>query len=111
MRRLATVTFFRSGKVARREVVEITCDRCGRTETQNSEELPKLDGPELDASFHGEHITFQDLCKRCRDAVDGYFNRLAKKPLEVLEKVVDLEQPAEDKPAPEAKKKSFLGLG
>lgn len=65
--------------MARREVIEITCDRCGRTETQSSTETPKGGSPEIDATFHGEKVRFNDLCKRCREAVTGYFTRIAKK--------------------------------
>lgn len=64
--------------MARREVVEVECDRCGRTETQGPEDEG---GPnsEVSVTFHGETYTYDDLCKRCRSAVKGYFDRIAKK--------------------------------
>lgn len=65
--------------MARRDVVEITCDRCGRTETQTTTEMPKTTGAELEATFHGEKVCFNDLCKRCREAVSGYYTRMVKK--------------------------------
>lgn len=65
--------------MARRDVIEITCDRCGRTETQTTVEAPKGGVPEIDACFHGQKVAFNDLCKRCRDAVKGYFIRIGKK--------------------------------
>jgi hypothetical protein len=65
--------------MARRDVIEVTCDRCKRKETQCSTDMPTGGSPEVDATFHGERITFNDLCKRCREAVGGYFGRLAKK--------------------------------
>jgi hypothetical protein len=96
--------------MARRDVIEITCDRCGRTETQGSAEAPKTQGPEIDATFHGEKISFSDLCKRCREAVNGYFSRIAKKaddqekPSNVT--AIDPTQPVK---VEEPKKKGFLG--
>jgi hypothetical protein len=65
--------------MARRDVIEITCDRCGRTETQSSAEAAKPGVPEIQATFHDEKICFNDLCKRCRAAVKGYFTRMVKK--------------------------------
>ena len=87
--------------MARRDVVEITCDRCGRTETQSSTEAPKGGVPELHATFHDETTHFNDLCKRCRDAVKGYFDRITKK----------VEEPVAGAPTSheEPKKRGFLG--
>lgn len=65
--------------MARRDVIEITCDRCGKTETQSSTEAPKQGAPEIQATFHDEKVTYNDLCKRCREAVKGYFTRITKK--------------------------------
>lgn len=67
--------------MARRDVVEVTCDRCGRVETQSSGDAPKIEGGkgEVSITFHGEAHSFEDLCKRCRSAVKGYFDRIAKK--------------------------------
>lgn len=64
--------------MARRDVVEVTCDRCGRTETQASNDK-EVEGHEVTVTFHGETYSYEDLCKRCRLAVKGYFNRIAKK--------------------------------
>lgn len=64
--------------MARREVVEVECDRCGRTETQASNDK-EVEGTEVTVTFHGETYTYEDLCKRCRSAVKGYFDRIAKK--------------------------------
>lgn len=101
--------------MARRDVIEVTCDRCGRTETQSSTEAPKREGqekpaPEIEASFHGEKLAFNDLCKRCREAVKGYFTRISKK-------TEDASAPSAmpGDPAPtaevkeEPKKRGFLG--
>ena len=91
--------------MARRPVVEVTCDRCGRVETQEAGASPKKDGVTSEASvtFHGETVTFEDLCKRCRDAVKGYYTRLAK----IAEDQVPPPPPKEE-PVVE-KKKGFLG--
>lgn len=85
--------------MARRDVIEITCDRCGRTETQSSTEAPKSGAPEIEGSFHGEKVCFNDLCKRCREAVKGYFSRISKK----------ADDQAATPEAPEPKKHGFLG--
>jgi hypothetical protein len=102
--------------MARRDVVEVTCDRCGRTETQTSTETPKGGSPEFHGTFHGETHQFNDLCKRCRDAVKGYFERLCKKIDEqgkpTVEKVVQPATSPVATPHPELKeqkKHNFLG--
>lgn len=103
--------------MARRDVIEVTCDRCGRTETQGSTELPQVEGPEIEVSFHGERFVYNDLCKRCRVAVEGYFSRIAKKADEQAKKSETDEDAPEAASAStsetqgEAKKKGFLGLG
>lgn len=65
--------------MARREVVEITCDRCKKVETQATNARPKGDGPEFSGTLHGDAVKFEDMCKRCRDAVASYWNRIIKK--------------------------------
>lgn len=88
--------------MSRREVIEITCDRCGRTETQSSTEIPKSGSPEMDYTFHGVRVTFNDLCRRCRDAVTGYIARITRK----MDDAVAV-PPEETKDEP--KKRGFLG--
>ena len=97
--------------MARRDVVEVTCDRCGKTETQGSADAPKADGPEIEATFHGEKVSFGDLCKRCREAVRGYFTRISKKADDQVEKgsnVTPIDPTQAPKPD-EPKKRGFLG--
>lgn len=65
--------------MARREVIEVTCDRCGKVETQTTSELRQDVSSELAVTFHEETVSFGDLCRRCRVAVDGYFKKLVKK--------------------------------
>jgi hypothetical protein len=62
--------------MARREVIEINCDRCKRTETQPISAQPASNSPELEITFQGQKIVYSDLCKRCRDAVTGYFKQM-----------------------------------
>lgn len=86
--------------MARRQVVEVICDRCGRTETQEPIQEAKA-GPELTVKFQGETKEYIDLCIRCRKACGGYFKSLTKK----------IEKEPEQKPAPAPKKTGLLGLG
>ncbi len=67
--------------MARREVIEITCDRCGKRETQEKNEVTPAALPE----FQGVLVTpekmdvkFEDLCRKCRETVTNYFKRIAK---------------------------------
>ena len=86
--------------MARREVLEVTCDRCKKTDLQSKDQVKEE--LELVATFHGKKVEFDDLCTKCRSAVEGYFNRMAK--IEEPKK-----EPAQEKP-PE-KKRGFLGGG
>lgn len=62
--------------MGRRKVVEITCDRCKRTETQNESEVSAEGGVELRLGWGGETTEYQDLCRRCRETVRNYVQRL-----------------------------------
>jgi len=102
--------------MARRDVVEITCDRCNRVETQLTGEVARRDDMkyELTASYHGETIQFEDLCHRCREAVKGYYNRIAKKADDQLPTPKESSDSPAPVPAPVEleevqKKRSFLG--
>jgi hypothetical protein len=92
----------RRGKMARREVLQVTCDRCGKDDLQDRTQT--TDEPELVLQYRGEKVVYEDLCKSCRSAVQGYSDRIMKK-----------EQPKKDaegkKDPPEEapKKRSFLG--
>jgi hypothetical protein len=89
--------------MARREVVEVLCDRCGRTETQ-AKDIKTLDEPEFEVSFRGQKKKYNDLCHRCRGAVEGYFKQATKT---VSDK--DIDAPKVDGPAPvESVKKSLF---
>lgn len=87
--------------MARRQVVEIKCDRCQRVENQENTSVPAGVEDELSVTFQGRTIKYHDLCKRCREACANYFKSLTK-------------QPEDEKKAPAApttEKSGFLGLG
>ena len=87
--------------MARREVIEVTCDRCGRTETQGKSEEPKASESELTIEFQGERHKYADLCMRCRRACEGYFKSLTKQ----------VDQKEESEAPPIQEKRGLLGLG
>jgi len=95
--------------MARREVLEIVCDRCQKKDLQTKEQLSEE--PELVATFRGQKTEYKDLCIRCRDAVMGYFNRMTKRDDE--EKKPDVQASTAESPplavVPQEKKRSFLG--
>jgi hypothetical protein len=68
--------------MARREVIEITCGRCGKVETQTAEELPKEDGNKLEFQlrFQGKKISYDDLCRRCRRTLENYVEKITMPP-------------------------------
>jgi hypothetical protein len=90
--------------MARRQVLEVTCDRCKKTETQAVESVP-AEGAELEVTFHGQTVKYEDLCKRCRNACENYFKSMTKQ-------VEEDEKAAEpDGATPPGQPKGFLGLG
>jgi hypothetical protein len=86
--------------MARREVIEITCDRCSKTETQPKSSEP-IQTPELRITFHGVTTEYGDLCVRCRSAVENYFKSMTKRN--------DEEEKAQGKPDEPAKTGFFGG--
>lgn len=89
--------------MARREVIEIICDRCSRTETQEplTEAAITKAEFELKVTFHDQSVQYQDLCKRCRKACEGYFKSMTKQ-VEQEEKLVEDGTP---------ERKGMFGLG
>jgi len=80
--------------MARREVLEVTCDRCKRNDLQEKSQL--IDTEELVTAFRGQTVRYKDLCRRCREAVEGYFKKMVKvseepkvdeKPIDTLKEV------------------------
>lgn len=68
--------------MARKQVLEVICDRCNRVETQEFDQNPKAhsggDVDEMVLRFHSRTIKYGDLCIRCRKAVEGYIKQIAK---------------------------------
>ena len=88
--------------MARREVIEITCDRCGRTETQEPTQAGKDFKVELTIEFHAEKHQYDDLCMRCRKACENYFKSITKQ----------VENESGENPAgTPIEKKGMFGLG
>jgi hypothetical protein len=103
MRKKILVTFLRSGMMARRQVVEIICDRCKRTETQEDKPRPQGEQPGLVITYKGKQVQFDDFCRRCDSTVENYVNKLLKKPED---------DEGVSKPAASKEKKGLLsGLG
>jgi hypothetical protein len=90
--------------MARREVIEINCDRCGGKDLQDKAVLQ--DVAELEVTFHGKKTIYKDLCIRCRCAVEGYFLRMTKQEPEA--KKEDGTNPPPNAPAAEGEKKKGL---
>jgi len=73
--------FMRRIPVARQQVIEVNCSRCG-----NKEYLPVTETKEgtvtasiaLDLFFLGEAYQFEDLCSRCRKTCANYVKALVK---------------------------------
>jgi len=86
--------------MARREVVEIICDRCGRTETQEPSQAGKAAKVELVIEFQTERHEYEDLCMRCRKACEGYFKSMTKQT-----------EKEEAEPEPGQERRGLLGLG
>ena len=92
--------------MARRQVIEVVCDRSKRKDLQEKEEL--TDEAEIELHIRGKVTSFKDLCGRCREACTSYANRILK-----------VDDKAEDKKpiapavqlttAPDTKKKGIFG--
>jgi len=71
--------------MARKQVVEIVCDRCGKTE--HVSDLKRLEKKNGAKDFVGhyldpetskpESIEFEDVCSNCRGVVDNAWKTLA----------------------------------
>lgn len=73
--------------MARREVIEINCDRCNKKEVQNLNEIRANNDPELSLKFGNEEpIVFPDLCRRCRVSLKNYIDRVRMIKLEEEDK-------------------------
>ena len=68
--------------MARREVIEVVCDRCKRVETQAPNAVVKPEGEknEFYLQFHGKITSYEDLCSGCRKALRNYLDRMLFEP-------------------------------
>lgn len=76
--------------MARRQVVEIVCDRCTRTDIRKPEEMH--DGAVVEITFKGETVKYEDLCRRCEDTIGNQFMRITKQKDEEPAKTPDGQQ-------------------
>lgn len=60
--------------MARLEVIQIRCDRCKRVELIPKQD--KKDRPDFEARLGDKHLVFDDLCNRCKQAVDNAWRDL-----------------------------------
>jgi len=90
MRRTVLAAYLSGGKMARREVVEIICGRCGKVETQTADELPEKEGGnkfEFQLRFQGKKLAYDDLCRRCRRTLENYVEKIVMPPAKDKEEV------------------------
>jgi hypothetical protein len=100
--------------MARRQVEEVRCDRCEKVDIRPVEETKLKEGPELEASFQGKKVRYDDLCQRCRDAVKNYFNSMTKQTDEEKAKAAadaPVEKTEDEGAKDQPKEKTFLGFG
>lgn len=69
--------------MAKKNVIEVTCDRCARVEYIDPE-TTKLAGG-LDLTFAGEKIAFPELCSRCGKAIANYIKQIKRAGKEEIE--------------------------
>lgn len=96
--------------MSRREVIEIVCDRCGKTEIKLKNKVaPEIKKNGKGAAFHAriwvpgkgnKNVSYDDLCKRCDGALQNYFDKIKK---------ADQEQSGEEPEKKPEKKPGLLG--
>jgi len=67
--------------MARREVIEVICDRCKRVDTQAPGDRPKIIGGgshEFKISLLGDETAYEDLCVSCRKTLANYHSKIIK---------------------------------
>lgn len=65
--------------MARRQVVEVQCSRCDRTELRDVSPAAVAEESALIVQFGKMSIIFEDLCEPCMGAVRGHLEAVAKK--------------------------------
>lgn len=84
--------------MARRDVVELQCDRCGKPDLQPPDQPVKEGQREFTLEFRGRRIVFADLCRKCRATISNYCD------------MFDLEQKKQSRDAAEGKQGAKLKL-
>lgn len=64
--------------MARKQVVEIACDRCARTEYRE-DDPGHVDHLAFNASMDGMTVQFKDLCTPCLKTVKNHLEAIGKK--------------------------------
>jgi hypothetical protein len=59
--------------MARREVIELLCDRCKRVETI-PKTAPVEDNPHFMIQFGDKRVEYTDICSKCLKSLTNYFN-------------------------------------
>ena len=100
----------------RQSVIEVTCSRCGKTETQKSSKVfnppdSKKDwvseeGDPIECSFRfrDNEVSYEDLCERCRETISNIFLSVSKVTPETRAKGG---KKKEDDPAPTEKREKY----
>lgn len=65
--------------MARKQVVEIQCDRCSRTEHREEEEKQGLASSDFVATMGALRVQFNDLCTPCQKTVKNHLEQIGKK--------------------------------
>lgn len=63
--------------MAKRNVVEIVCERCDRVEYVKPDEYQEE--PDLVITCGGKTVTFEDLCSSCKKTVGNLADQITKK--------------------------------
>ncbi len=75
--------------MARQSVIEVVCDRCGRTETQETAKVfnppdskakqwstPNGTPLEVSLRFRNQEVAYEDLCVSCRKTIENKFESI-----------------------------------
>lgn len=63
--------------MARKQVVEIICDRCEKQEYVSPKDATET--PDFEGQLLGEKLKYDDLCTRCKGTLRNYYAKIAKK--------------------------------
>jgi hypothetical protein len=77
-RRRIQVPRIEDGKMGRKVVVEIKCDRCARTEHLPANGAQASEEPTFKGTFQGVTVEYRDLCTSCKEIVTMRWHDLTK---------------------------------